>query len=92
MTGPLNAKCRAPAGSFCEIEILDINEAGCLVHKSRMRLDNGDRVLLKLPGLEYKAAYVAWVEEEQAGLSFEEPLYGPVLQHMLARMDERTAA
>lgn len=92
MTGQLIAKCRVPTGGVSEIEILDINEGGCLVHKSRMRIENGDRVLLKLPGLEYKAAYVAWVEDDQAGLSFEEQLYGPVLQHMLASMEARSAA
>lgn len=92
MTAQLNARCRVPTGGISEIEILDINEGGCLVHKGRMRIENGDRVLLKLPGLEYKAAYVAWVEDEQAGLSFAEPLYGPVLAHMLACKETRSAA
>jgi len=85
MTGQLTAKCRLPTGGVSEIEILDINEGGCLVKKGRMRMEDGDRVLVKLPGLEHKAAYIAWVEDEQAGFTFEEPLYGPTLKHLLIR-------
>lgn len=92
MTGQLIAKCRLPTGGVNEIEILDINESGCLAKKSMMRMEDGDRVLLKLPGLEHMAAYVAWVEDGQAGLTFEQPLYGPVLEHLLARMDGQAAA
>jgi hypothetical protein len=88
MTGHLKAKCRAPGGGVSEISILDINELGCLIHKGWMRIENGERLLLKMSGLEYKLAYVSWVEDEQAGLSFEEPLYGPVLQHLLSGMEQ----
>ena len=92
MTGQLTARCRQSTGGVSEIEILDINEAGCLVHKGRMRMANGDRLLIKLPGLEHMAAYVAWVEDEQAGFTFEQPLYGPVLRHLLERLGEQNAA
>lgn len=92
MTAHLAAKCRLPTGGVNPIEILDINEAGCLANKALTRMENGERVLIKLPGLEYKAAYVAWSEEHQAGFTFEEPLYGPVLEHLLANMTEQAAA
>lgn len=83
MTGKLTAKCRLATGGVYEIEIIDINEAGCLVRKNLMRMQNGDRVLMKLPGLEHMAAYIAWAEDFQAGITFEQPLYGPTLQHLL---------
>jgi hypothetical protein len=92
MTEHLTAKCRLPTGGTNNIEILDINESGCLANKSLIRMTIGERVLLKLPGLEHMAAYVAWVEEGQAGFTFEQPLYGPVLQHMLARLGEPSPA
>ncbi len=92
MTGQLTAKCRLPTGGVSEIAILDINENGCLIQKNMMRMESGGRVLLKLPGLEHMVAYVAWVEEEQAGLTFEQSLYGPVLQHLLARLSSQVAA
>jgi hypothetical protein len=92
MTDHITARCRLPSGAASEIDILDINEAGCLADKQRMRMQAGDRVLIKLPGLEHKAAHVAWVEEHQAGISFEEPLYGPVLQHLLASANDASEA
>jgi len=92
MTGHITAKCRLPNGSVNEIDIIDINEAGCLASKGWTRMEGGDRVLIKLPGLEHKVAFVAWAEDEQAGITFEEPLYGPVLQHLLEKMTEQRAA
>jgi hypothetical protein len=86
MTGKINAKCRSPNGSVNDIFILDINEAGCLAGKGWVRMESGERVLIKLPGLEYRPAYVSWSEEEQAGFTFAEPLYAPVLEHLLASM------
>ncbi|MDG2001766.1 MAG: hypothetical protein P8J20_00385 [Novosphingobium sp.] len=92
MTGQFIAKCRLPTGATNSIEIIDINESGCLANKTMMRMAVGDRVLLKLPRLEHMAAYITWVEEEQVGFTFETPLYGPVLQHMLAGISEPSAA
>ncbi len=92
MTEHLKAKCRLQTGGINDIEILDINEAGCLALKHFMRMENGNRVLIKLPGIEFKAAYVAWAEDDQAGFTFEEPLYGPVLQHLLDRIEKQQAA
>jgi hypothetical protein len=59
MTGQFTAKCRLPTGGVSEIQILDINEGGCLVKRGQMRMANGDRVLIKLPSLEHKAAYIS---------------------------------
>jgi len=92
MTGHLTARCRLSSGTMNDIQILDINEAGCLAMTRMMRIESGDRLLVKLPGLEFKAAYVAWAEEGQAGFTFEEPLYGPVIQHMLDRFEQAVAA
>ena len=92
MTEQINAKCRLPNGAVNDIFILDINEAGCLAGKGWIRLESGERVLIKLPGLEYRAAYVSWCEDEQAGFAFAEPLYGPVLEHLLASLKARHPA
>lgn len=78
----LEAQCRSKAGGVNEIRVLDLSEVGCMIDKRMMRMEQGDRVLIKLEGLAYLPTSVVWVEEDEAGLSFEQPLYGPVLEHL----------
>ena len=79
----LNAQCRSSNGGVNEIQILDLSEAGCMINKRMLTMQPGDRVLVKPQGLTYLPTSVLWVEEEEAGLAFEQPLYGPVLEHLL---------
>lgn len=53
-----------------------------MINKRMLLMEPGDRVLLKMAGLTYLPCNVVWVEEEEAGLAFEQPLYGPVLEHL----------
>lgn len=84
----LTAQCRTRTGGVHQIHILDLSAAGCLVERRMVRMDERDRLLIKLPGLAYLAASVVWIEEDQAGLLFEEPLYAPVLEHLQHRFVE----
>jgi len=65
-----------------DIHVLDISAAGLMVDKRTVKMDEGDRLLVKLPGLAYRPVSVLWVEDERAGVLFEEMLYGPVLEHL----------
>ena len=82
------AQCRTIRGGVHEIHVLDLSAAGCLVEKRLVKMDQGDRLLIKLPGLRYLTTTVAWAEEGQAGLVFEDPLYGPVLEHLQRRFHD----
>ena len=78
----LTIQCRGRSGASLELEVLDISLAGCLVERRAWSANTGDRVLVKLPGLAYQSAEVVWVEDNQAGVAFEELLYEPVLEHL----------
>jgi hypothetical protein len=78
----LSAQCRTSRGGVSDIQVLDLSEVGCLIDKRMISMQQGDRVLIKLEGLAYLPATVLWIEEGEAGLSFEQPIYGPVLEHV----------
>ncbi len=42
----------------------------------------GERVLATLPGLAAQPGELVWIEDGNAGIAFEQPLYGPVLSHL----------
>jgi hypothetical protein len=79
----LMAKCRSSrTGGVVELEVLDISPIGCMVDRRAWSARVDDRVLIKLDGLSYLPASVIWVEDERAGIMFEELLYEPVLMRL----------
>ena len=79
-TKPLMAKCRSSrTGGVIELEVLDVSLVGCMVNRRAWTARTGDRVLVKMDGLSYLPASVVWVEDDRAGIMFEELLYEPVL-------------
>jgi len=82
----IKATCRTPRGGVIEIDILDLSEAGCLIDKRMISMAEGERVLIKMGNLSFLPANVLWIEEDEAGLSFEQPLYGPVIEHLMGQL------
>ena len=79
----LPATCRA-RGATVEVDVLDLSAAGCMVFIDAWPLRIDDRVLIKLPGLADRPSAVRWVNEKTAGFEFDQPLYAPVLDHLVA--------
>lgn len=77
----LKAVIRYRVRSKLEMPILDLNEGGCLVEARGWGAQVDERVQIRLPGLGEVAASVIWIEDHKAGLAFEEPVYGPVLDN-----------
>ena len=88
-TQPLFARCRSRTGLVVELEVLDISPLGCMVNRRIWSVRQDDCVLIKFPELAFLAATVLWVETEQAGIVFEQPLYEPVLDHMIRQIANR---
>jgi len=82
VTTDIKAQCRLRTGGVHDIRVLDISEAGCMINRKMLRLEDQERVLIKLPDLAYQGATVLWVDDDQAGLAFEQPLYSAVLSHL----------
>lgn len=79
----LEARCRTRRSGVSPIDVLDLSIAGCVFDRRTMPLEEGQRVLIRLPGLTFMGASVIWIEDDRAGLAFEQPLYPPVLEHIL---------
>ncbi len=88
----LLATCRFGAGSTAELQVLDLSPGGCMVHRKRCNAEQGARVLVKLPGLGFQPANVAWVEDENAGIAFDQPLHEAVLAHLWQSLASAKAA
>ncbi len=84
----LTVTCRLPSRALGEFAIADISLAGCMVEKRAWPIKEGDRLLVKLPGLEFQPATVVWADEEHAGIAFESLLYEPVLMRLRQMMLE----
>ena len=82
----LRVKCRSKSGSISELEVLDLSEGGCMVVFRGCSARLGERVLATLPGLTAQPAELVWIEDGNAGIAFEQPLYGPVLSLLQQRM------
>jgi len=60
----------------------DISEGGCRIASRVLNLREGERVLLRPPGLEGLAGVVRWCNHHEAGIEFERPLYVAVAEHL----------
>ncbi len=80
----LKASVRFRMRSRMEMAVLDITEGGCMLDSRGWSVKPEERVLVKLRDLGEIGATVAWIEEGRAGLAFEEPLYGPVVERFFA--------
>lgn len=77
------AKCRMKSGTVGGIIVLDLSIAGCMIDRCSMTFRADQRLLMRLPGLEYIPARVLWVEADRVGMEFERPLHDAVLEHLL---------
>jgi hypothetical protein len=91
-TNELCATCRSRTGSLMQLAVLDLSVSGCMVERRAWGAKPDDHILIKLPGLSYLPASVLWVEDDAAGIAFDQPIYEPVLAHLLQRLDMRKTA
>lgn len=76
------ARCRTLSGFAEDVVIRDVSEGGCRIAGAVLKMCAGDRLLLRPPGMESLAALVRWANRHEAGVEFERPLYGPVVEHL----------
>jgi hypothetical protein len=66
------------------VDLLDISEGGCKI-KARQGFGGiGDRVVMKVGGINAPLGVIAWVDGELAGVSFEGEMHPAVLDHLCA--------
>lgn len=81
----LAARCRTMGGMRDEAYLCDISTHGCRIVTRSLYLSVGMRVTIKPDGLEAFSGVVRWLGQDGAGVEFDNPLYGPVVEHLCAR-------
>ena len=77
------ATVRYRSRSKMKMPILDLSIGGCMLEARGWAAKPNDRVSVQLPGLAFVSAVVVWIEDQRAGLAFDEALYGPTLESLL---------
>jgi hypothetical protein len=78
----MNAKCRSQSGRKVELAVLDISPIGCMVDRRAWSARPDERILIQLEGLGFQPARVSWVEDDLAGIEFEQLLHEAVLERL----------
>ena len=74
--------CRSRTGFRDDVMMYDISIGGCMIESHALTVNVGDLVLIRPEGLEGLAGRVQWADGHVAGVRFEQPLYGPVVDHL----------
>jgi hypothetical protein len=78
------AKYQTSSGLRDEGFLTDISAEGCCVTTRSMFTRTGARVVIRPLGIEALSGTIRWIEGNRAGIEFERPLYGPVVDHLAA--------
>lgn len=78
----IQAQCRTQSGLRDVGHISDISPEGCCVTTNSLFVRVGVRVLIKPDGMEGLSGIVRWIEGNRAGVQFDAPLYGPIVEHL----------
>jgi hypothetical protein len=76
------AKCRKRAGISDPVSITDLSAEGCSISYPCSTLTVGQKVTIKPATMDGIPGTVRWVSADGAGIEFERPLYGPVVEHL----------
>jgi PilZ domain len=79
----VTAACRGSMGRMSDIILADLSTDGCGVTAGEGLLKPGQLVVVRLQSLEGLAGKVVWVRGKKAGVKFDRPLYGPVVEHIV---------
>lgn len=66
------------------VAVIDLSEGGCCVIERASTLSEGSLVSIRVGRLDPIEARVRWVKDEEIGLEFQRPLYGPVFENIRA--------
>lgn len=75
-------QCRTQSGLRDDGEISDISAEGCCLQMRGIYFRVGTRLIVRPNGMESMSGVVRWVSGDLAGVEFDRPLYGPVLEHI----------
>lgn len=68
-------------------KVIDISEGGCKLRASAGFANKGDRITIRLNGINAPLGTVVWSEGKEAGVAFENPMHIAMLDHLCASVD-----
>ena len=78
----MGARCRTDRGTRDYVALVNLTPHGCCVYSREPLLKPGQCVTLQPESLQGLRARVQWSDGCLAGLRFDNPLYGPVFEHL----------
>jgi hypothetical protein len=78
----MNAKLRIIGGKSIDVYVTDLTAEGCCIVAPKSELRIHQEVSIKLESLDFIKGRIGWSNENAAGIEFERPLYGPVVEHL----------
>lgn len=90
---PLNCEVdfKRHGGSRYRVELLDLSTQGCCLAPP-IRVDKGDSISLRIPGMAAIHGEVAWVRGWRAGILFDQPFHQAVFDSVVRRLRGSAAA
>lgn len=79
----LTASCRTSLGSASDVILSNLSADGCGLTAADGLLRPGQQVVIRLQSIEGLPGKVCWVRGKRAGVKFDRPLYGPVVEHLV---------
>lgn len=78
----LPARVRTRSGFLDRVMVTDISIWGCRIESGALTMHKGDLVVVRPEGVEGLCGRICWVDGHTAGIEFDRPLYGPVVEHL----------
>ncbi|MEL6878233.1 MAG: PilZ domain-containing protein [Pseudomonadota bacterium] len=64
------------------VDLIDISEGGCKIKARSGFASVGDRVVMKVDGINAPMGTIAWVEGEVAGVAFEGQMHAAIIDYL----------
>ncbi len=74
-----------------KVEVIDLSPEGCCISPP-VRIEQGESVWLRLPGMEAIHAKVAWVRDWKAGIEFDRPFYPSVFELVVKKLKDSSGS
>lgn len=68
-------------------DLIDISEGGCKLRASSGFANVGDRVTIRLNGINAPLGKIVWVDGKVAGVSFESPMHVAMVDYLCSTVD-----
>ncbi|MXO90081.1 PilZ domain-containing protein [Pontixanthobacter aquaemixtae] len=85
----VQGRYRTGTGVAKDVPILEMSETGCRFYDRFGRLRPDTEISLRIGSIGPVIATVRWCNDHIVGVEFENPLYGPVFEHIRSQLGQR---